>query len=343
MASGSGGFCDRKKVVLEAIQAVLEASTTLPTAEAPKDSTVLLAIIERSASLQFNRFCDKLCQALQGTLNSVGRVQHQLAHERAITAFHRLRMDTLPLIWKEFCCQLSIPGLAVYWQQAINYHLFKNLTVDTFKAVTSTTNISHASVTHTMRLSSEEENAIRYAGGYVTNKLIKHYLHTSTVPAVNRKAAKFVECLHSMGCSPGDEESFLSYTMEWTTKMDRGGLFYINDRAYLFYKEVEIFTQAHLIPHLHTVPQDDRKQLLIRSVVKEDRVQYHWSALTVDITADDGEELLDKVVETWITIRGVAVVSHWLEQYKLAVSTTKSQKNAKKGKSFRTNLKGGQN
>ena len=227
-------------------------STTLPTAEAPKDSTVLLAIIEWSASLQFNRFCDKLCQALQGTLNSVGRVQHQLAHEQAITAFHQLQMDTWPLIWKELYCQPSIPWLAMYWQQAINYHLFKNLTIDAFKAVTCTTNISHASLTHTMKLSSAETNAIRYAGGYVTDKLIKHYLHTtSTVSAVNRKAAKFVECLCGMGCFTRWRRIILSYTMEWTTKMDRGGLFYINDKTYLylFYKEVELFTQAHLITY----------------------------------------------------------------------------------------------
>ena len=130
-----------------------------------------------------------------------------------------------------------------------------------------------------------------------------------------------------MGCSSGEEQSFLNYTLEWTQKVDRGGLFYINNSAYLFYKEVEICTQVYLVPHLHTATQDDRKALIIRSVVKEDQIQHQWSMLTVDITdEEDGEELLSHVVETWITIRGLAVVSHWLEQYKLATSKSKNTK-----------------
>ena len=105
-----------------------------------------------------------------------------------------------------------------------------------------------------------------------------------------------------MCCSSGEEQSFLNYTLEWTQKVDRGGLFYINNSAYLFYKEVEICTQVYLVPHLRTATQDDRKALIIRSVVKEDQIQHQWSMLSVDITdEEDREELLSHVVETWIT------------------------------------------
>jgi len=133
----------------------------------------------------------------------------------------------------------------------VSYRLFKKLTVDTFRAHVTASSSNHA--IRPVKLSTEEENAIRYAGGYVTNKLMKHCTHTtSTVPSVTRKVVKFVECLCNTGCFSGEEQSFLNYTLEWTRKVGRGGLFYINNSTYLFYKEVEICTQVHLIPHLRT-------------------------------------------------------------------------------------------
>ena len=64
---------------------------------------MLLTIIQQLASQQFGRFCDSLYLALSEAFESVGKVQHQLAHEHALTAFHWLKIQSLLLIWKELC------------------------------------------------------------------------------------------------------------------------------------------------------------------------------------------------------------------------------------------------
>ena len=53
-----------------------------------------------------------------------------------------------------------------------------------------------------VNLSSEEDNAIRYASGFVATKLLKKYEDMK-----GEKAAQFVECRSNMGSS-GDDASF---------------------------------------------------------------------------------------------------------------------------------------
>lgn len=48
---------------------------------------------------------------------------------------------------------------------------------------------------------------------------------------------------------------------------------------------------------------------------------------------EDVAELLHAIVDLWITTRGFALTSSWLEQYKLA-----NKKNVKKSKSLRKGL-----
>ena len=61
-------------------------------------------------------------------------------------------------------------------------------------------------VNPTVSLGSEEENAIRYASGYVAMKLVKRYKEEGS-----KKAAQFVECLSNMAVN-GDDSSFYAYT-----------------------------------------------------------------------------------------------------------------------------------
>ena len=75
-------------------------------------------------------------------------------------------------------------------------------------------------------MSSEEENAVRYACGYVAMKLMKQFEKKDSP-----KGAQFVECLSHMVIS-GEESSFYAYTKEWVANIDRGGLFHVNDSAF---------------------------------------------------------------------------------------------------------------
>ena len=54
-------------------------------------------------------------------------------------------------------------------------------------------------------MGSEEENAVRYAGGYVAMKLMKQFMKKDT-----ESAAECVECLSHMAVE-GDESDFYTY------------------------------------------------------------------------------------------------------------------------------------
>ena len=81
------------------------------------------------------------------------------------------------------------------------------------------------------RLNTAESNALCYVGGYIVHKMrrkLNKYLN-------NTQVGKLFECL-----THGHEKSTqLDYTQDWTRKQSRGGLVYINDGVYLFFKRLE--------------------------------------------------------------------------------------------------------
>ena len=136
--------------------------------------------------------------------------------------------------------------------------------------------------------------------------------------------------------SSGDDASYYQYTHEWVTNIDRG-LFHISDNTFCFFKAVEIKTQECLPGHLRSQSSDKGKDSLLKAVIDDEDVQYYWHMLALYIIKDeDVAELLHAIVDLWITMRGFALTSSWLEQYKLA-----NKKNVKKSKSLREGLQDG--
>ena len=73
-------------------------------------------------------------------------------------------------------------------------------------------------------------------------------------------------------------------------------------------------------------------------VIKDDDVQFSWSMVAYDMDdVPENTDLLHTIVDLWITIKGVAITSTWIEQYKLA-----QKKSVKKSKSLRKGLQDGQ-
>ena len=80
-------------------------------------------------------------------------------------------------------------------------------------------------------MSSEEENAVRYASGFVRIRLMKKYKKINNI-----KAAQFVDCLSHLSSSDEDEESsYYEYMKTWIDIVNRGGLFCVNEKIFLFF------------------------------------------------------------------------------------------------------------
>ena len=190
-------------------------------------SSSLRDILKLESCRAFDDFCRKLYLALDDCFASVGQVRYQLARERTFTNFHRVRQERLPLIWAHFFVQLKVPPINALQQQTINFQLLNDMAVKKFATRTKCEK-SPARV----HLSWEEGNAIRYAGGYVINKLTKQYMKMETA-----KAGQLVECLLSMGNAVSQESSqaeITSCSIQWINTINRGGLFHINDEVMIF-------------------------------------------------------------------------------------------------------------
>ena len=129
----------------------------------------------------------------------------------------------------------------------------------------------------------------------------------------------------------GNDTSFHHYTTEWIRKVNRGGLFCINDHAYkLFYRidqELRIRLPQQLKSH------DSCKEELIETIASNDEVQFIWSMLSVDIDDSFSSELLKDIIKLWVTIRGFSTVLAWMEEYKQSTKT-----NTQKSKGLRKTL-----
>ena len=133
----------------------------------------------------------------------------------------------------------------------------------------------------------------------------------------------------------GDESSLEAYTLEWSRKLNRGGLFEVNDETYRLFREVEVKMQSTLMAVLkRSVAVSGQKQSIIDAVANDDDVQFFWALLTCDIQEEeDAITLLKDIVELWLTIRGFSVAGAWLERHK-----RKSKTNSRKSKALRKSL-----
>lgn len=206
-------------------------------------------------------------------------------------------------IWRKHETALGLPCTKAIHLQTINRLIFNELLVQHFSVVGDTpepksTSSAWASMTV------DEEEAVRYAAGYVSMKLKKHFMKKST-----SKAANFVECLTHMAVD-GEEASFLQYTQTWTKLVGRGGLFEVSDTTFLFFKSIEVQIQRLLPEHLWN-PTSSKEQL-VGSIVNEENVNILWSVLATDLK-DEGEcaSLLEAIVDMWLTMRGFAMAGSW--------------------------------
>lgn len=96
---------------------------------------------------------------------------------------------------------------------------------------------------------------------------------------------------------------FLQYTTEWITRLNRGGLFPVNDQTFLFFATIEKLVQVHLPSRLKR-PKEIVKCDIIEMVMDHTLIQQQWVRLSQDIESEnDVSDLLKEVVTKWVTIR----------------------------------------
>ena len=93
-------------------------------------------------------------------------------------------------------------------------------------------------------LTVDELNALRYACGYVSHRLLKKF--------EKRKGDKFRQFVHCLGemAVVGEGGDVLAYTHKWLSLVNRGGFFPLNDNTFTFFVEVEKCVRVYLRKHV---------------------------------------------------------------------------------------------
>ena len=180
-------------------------------------------VIQESNVELFDGFCQELLTAIKKCMPSTTNSKSiAVLRQKAQMQFHNCRISTLPLIWSRFSTAIGLEVDEPLVMQSVNQHIFDTLLVEHFQAQERPSSSTEVCT----QLTAEEENILRYASGFIPFKLLNRYLKQST-----EKASQFVECLSNMAVG-GNETNFHHYTTEWIRKVNRGGLFCINDDAY---------------------------------------------------------------------------------------------------------------
>ena len=223
----------------------------------------------------FDNFAVKLVNVLETTFSKSTEYTRSRAvqREKIWQAFHVVRISKLVDLWEQLIKSLE-EDLDPLVQQNVNQKLYED--------IIKSKCCSHPSTMSTHTLTPDEENIIRYASGYVPMVLMKKHERN-----VSEKSASFVECLSCMAVN-GEESTILEYTSQWVSKVNRGGLFEVNDMGYLLFREIEINLRDKLTKFLQpsTTVQLDRKEELITSAIQDNNIQFYWTMLSVDIDSE---------------------------------------------------------
>ena len=123
-------------------------------------------------------------------------------------------------------------------------------------------------------------------------------------------------CLNDLTTKEQDEEA--DTTEYWTNLVDRGGLVHVKNETHVLFSEMELEVKKHLKPNITSVEKDK----IIESICNNEDVLFQWCMLTVEVGDDIGKVLLKMLAEKFVTLRGFAYTSTWMEQFKLASHRT---------------------
>lgn len=263
--------------------------------------------------------------------NVVKKKANSAAEREALqTNFHNMALNSRYLqIWNSFLRAASIASCkesTMLFQHILDRLLFHSLKHRTDVMLTEKEPVSDAE----LKLSTVEEETLRYVAGYIPFSLKRKYHKQRHLP----EGKAILAVLASWSTEKADVElSFLDYTRNWTAEKNRGGLFVINDEMYIFIRRVEnvartLFNKRILVQYCN---QNLNKELVER-LSDSHLVTLGWDAITRQLENKSlAEKLKQEVFTKWVNIRATSFLKAWLALQRLKVSEEQQKK--KKSKS----------
>lgn len=261
--------------------------------------------------VQFARW---LIGELKDILEKCKRKNGLFNQEKLWSAFHQTTISTsFEEEWATFLISVGLAKEPLFYQQ-ITDEVFNLLIKQKIKIPYNESQLEEYEDTLTF----EEENAVRYVGGYILRVLKRQTLDSDVVKILE----EFIE---------EDKENQDKNT--WVATVDRGGLVMITEEAYQLFYAIETCVRRYLNISNVTEMNDGFRKHITDCTMNDDNVLFYWSLAGQDEYDKTCECCLFKLVEKWVTIRGFSFAKNLLELYK-----QEEKKSTGKEKSLRSKL-----
>ncbi len=222
--------------------------------------------------------------------------------------YHKLRTsDEFFKLWTDFLqSSITVTDPSHFFYQYVSNYVLKEL----IKLDHPVPQTSSATDKYEVVLTQLEQNSLRYVCGYICRRIRDK---AEGKPSVfNSELALAVMEL------AGDEMCDES-TEEWTNKLDRGGLWHVNDEAYDLFSDMEYEAKDILRMTGSTNGSDQSmKKRLKDAITQNSDILFKWSLLSSEMDDYVASVLFNKIIDLFITIRGFAFVSGCIESFKQA-------------------------
>ena len=245
---------------------------------------------------------DNLASKLATTLESAifSSIHLKVQREKMWGQYHAVRSsEHFQEFWSEVLQNVQGCNTCPIFYQFVTDHVFRKLLRLHFP-VNKLPDTAHNS----SPLTNEEASALRYAAGYVCRAMKKKY----------QSNPELLECVDEL--TDDSSEDGDHFSSEWTKVASRGGLLYIKDTVYFVFQAMEMVVRQYFLKERADKLGPGTRDILIKNIMEDEDVNFHWCMVAVDMEDSFANTLLHDMVKQWVTIRGFAFTSSWIELYK---------------------------
>ena len=227
-------------------------------------------------------------------------------------------------------CDTALGGLQahdIFWQLVLETK-FRQQVIVALKP----NSVSGTSDSSVRTLTDVEIRAIHYTAGHVIRKLESKY-----VKLKNKEGTECVKVLNEMAKKMSSHKVTSSnhQASEWTSLIDRGGLYYVEDIVYYLFIALDLIIDKELTTIFEKKGKgiEKVKKEKLSWVCDDDDVQFIWCMVSPSTIVEESvrQKLLRDIAYTWITIRGHSKAQRLKEEYKtLKAQTVKRKKSLRK-------------
>lgn len=259
-------------------------------------------IIGKGSDGPVMHFCTTLEKKLTAIVENAFKstcATHSKKREKMWAAFYQFRATELCTMWTGMITGLALPAKFkdLWLAQTVSRLVLES-------SIKSRNFFPSADAVVRLELDMDEHNALRYAAGYVMLSMKKKTSCKVTSDWIKRQ----------VDTDSVTSTTFQDFTKEWITKVNRGGLFCINDELY----DVFVAMEKAIRPFLKDMAANGgmEKEKVMDCILDDSELQEKWSEKSDELCEEMGKKLLRGIVNLWVTIRGFSYASALVEEYK---------------------------